>query len=214
MDKIIGFDFDGVIVRSDIASKLAHEKWYEIMSGLLDDDSIRDFAENKDYIKSGIKITGRYTGLDVEGNEKILNFMARNFYQMIYLNEFDNHSDPVYSGVLDLIKSLKKMNYKLALITMTPSEALRGICDKIGLNFDYVVSSNINGNEIKDKLLISFLKDNKLFAYITGNKEENKLVKDKSPETKTFLAVWEKDNQPDKYCDYVVRKPEKILELL
>ena len=211
MKQIIGFDFDGTVLKND--SKV-HEDWFRVMGYLLKKPSTKKLAGKKDYFPEVFKVMEQYTGLNKEDkhDRKIMTALARNLFQMLYLRRIKvAGKDAFYDELIDVLVN-HKQKYTLALITTAPADAVApalkigGIFDL----FDIISITPIEKRPNKKELLETFCKKHgKPIIYIGNSLEDGKACKDL--EIPFALAKWDKyDKEAEKYSKYKMSKPSEV----
>jgi phosphoglycolate phosphatase-like HAD superfamily hydrolase len=192
MKPIIAFDLDGTIINSS-ASEIAHAKWFELMAGLLGDESVKQMGGDKDYFPAVLEVMSRYTGLRKEDgfDKKVMVTYARNLYQMLYLAELRREGEAAFvAEMVDMIIELKK-NCRIALITTSPEDMVLPALDigKIKKLFDYVYRSPLGKEPSKGEMLKKFIREiGKPALYVGNEKTDAEACKELG--VKFALAKW------------------------
>ena len=79
MKPILAIDFDGALLRSRPFNE-AHKRWFSLMSVLLKDKSLNDYAGLENYFDKVHEVMKRYLG-NVDGETRIV--FARNLFSMV-----------------------------------------------------------------------------------------------------------------------------------
>ena len=154
MKPIIAVDFDGALLQSRPFSE-AHKRWFYVMSVLLKDDSINEYAGLDDYFDKVHEVMERYLG-DVD-YETMVKF-ARNLFSMATITEV--RKDDLVGDFADYLKGLKG-KYRLALITSAPESSVEPILHKVGCSdlFDILYKSPMGRHPNKRELFEEFIKE-------------------------------------------------------
>lgn len=164
MKPILAIDLDGALMYSRPFDK-AHEKWFELMSDLLDNSSYKNFAFEKEWFLKVDKLMDEYLG-DVNAETKIK--FARELYAMATIAEVKKE-DLVeeFAGYLRNIRD----KYSLALITTAPEPAVEPILQKVGCKdlFDIIKKSPVGKKPSKKELLEEFVKEHGKPKFYIGN---------------------------------------------
>ncbi len=167
-DKIIIVDFDGALLQSRPFDR-AHKIWFYVMSILLKDDSINEYAVLENYFDKVHKVMQRYLGdIDYETRVKF----ARNLFSMATIAEVTK--EDLVKDFSDYLRSLKP-KYKLALITSAPEASVEPILHKIGCPdlFDIVYKSPMEKHPSKRGLFEDFIKAHGKPLYYIGHGDKD-----------------------------------------
>ena len=165
---IIAVDFDGALLRSRPFDQ-AHQRWFAVMSTLLKDKTINEYAGLENYFDKIHKVMQRYLG-NVDAETRIV--FARNLFSMVTVAEA-NKKDLVD----DFARYLRKIKpkYRLALITTAPETSVEPILEKVGCSdlFEILYKSSVRKQPNKKEMFKDFVKEyGKPIFYIgNGNKD-------------------------------------------
>ncbi len=217
MKPIIAFDMDGTIIDSS-ASANAHQQWFEVMAGVLGDDSVRGLAGKEDYFPEVLNVMEKATGLKRQDSfEKgVMVKYARNLYQMLYLAELRKEGKEAFvPEMLDMIIDLKS-RCRLALITTAPEDMVLPALDIVGVRklFDYIYRSPINQEPSKLDMMNKFIKDIGKPSLYVGNEKKDALACKESG-VKFALAKWGKhDEEAGGMANYNLSSPKQLKGVL
>lgn len=214
--KIIGFDFDGSVIRS-IASDEAHYEWFKVMSVLLKDPKIKKLASKKDYFPDVYRLMEKYTGLSKKNafEKEVSTRIARNLYQLAMFGPANKHKKKLlFKNVAKLILQLKK-KYQVALITTVSGDIVLPMLKLIKFEkFDIVHTTPINERPSKLNALKKFSKKYKKPALYIGNTLEDAEAC-KKLKIKFVLAMWGKyDKEAVDKADYVAQNAEELKKII
>jgi phosphoglycolate phosphatase-like HAD superfamily hydrolase len=213
---IIGFDFDGSIIRS-VASEAAHFEWFETMAVLLDDEKVKKLAGQKDYFPEVYRLMERYTGLSQKNasDKEIMTKIARNLYQLSTLGCANKHKkNLLFKDVSELILKLKK-KYQIALITTVPGDIVLPILRLIDFDkFDLVQTTPITEKPDKLKALERFTKEKGKPILYVGNSIDD-ITACKKLGIKSVLAMWGGyDKDAVKKADFTAKSANDLKQIL
>jgi phosphoglycolate phosphatase-like HAD superfamily hydrolase len=213
MKPIIAFDLDGVLLRADIAVK-AHKAWFELMSTLLKDPSVKLLADKKDYFPDAINTLSCLTALDPKDsfNKNLLIKYSRNLFQLLYLAELKKAGENSFvPGIVDMIIELKK-ECRIALITTSPEDVVLPAMDigKVRKIFDYVYRAPLDKEPSKLALLSRFTKEISAPSLYIGNElADAKACKELK--IKFALAKWDKyDEEAEQLANFNLNSPKQL----
>ncbi len=214
--KIIGFDFDGSVIRS-IASDEAHGEWLKVLSVLLKDSKIKKLAAKKDYFPDVYRLMEKYTGLSRKNafEKEVSTRLARNLYQLAMLGPANKHKKKLlFKDAAKLILKLKK-KYKVSLITTVPGDIVLPMLKLIKFDkFDIVHTTPINERPSKFNALKKFSKKYKKPALYIGNTLED-IDACKKLKIKSVLVTWGKhDKKAVDKADYVAQDAEELKKII
>ncbi|MBW3001956.1 HAD hydrolase-like protein [Candidatus Woesearchaeota archaeon] len=214
--KIIGFDFDGSVIRS-IASDEAHYEWFKVMSVLLKDPKVKKLAGKRDYFPDVYRLMKKYTGLSTKNafEKEVSTRLARNLYQLAMLGPANKYKKKLlFKDVAKLILKLKK-KYKVALITTVPGDIVLPMLKLINFEkFDIVHTTPINEKPSKLIALKRFSKKYKKPALYIGNTLED-MEACKKLKIKSVLVTWGKyDKKAVNVADYVAQNAEELKKII
>lgn len=167
-DKIIAVDFNGALLQSRPFDE-AHKKWFYVMSILLKDDSINEYAILENYFDKVHEVMQRYLG-DVSHETRVK--FARNLFSMVTIAEITK--DDLIKDFSDYLQN-SKIKYQLALITSAPETSVEPILHKIGCSnlFDIIYKSPMEKHPNKRELFEEFIKLHGKPAYYIGNGDKD-----------------------------------------
>lgn len=168
MKPIIAVDFDGALLQSRPFDE-AHKRWFYVMSVLLKDDSINEYAGLENYFDKVHEVMERYLG-DVDHETRVK--FARNLFSMATIAEV--RKDDLVKDFADYLRGLKG-KYRLALITSAPEASVEPILHKVGCSdlFDILYKSPMGKHPNKRELFEEFIKENGKPAFYIGNGDKD-----------------------------------------
>ncbi|MBI2661897.1 HAD family hydrolase [Candidatus Woesearchaeota archaeon] len=168
MKPIIAVDFDGALLQSRPFNE-AHKRWFYVMSVLLKDDSINQYASLDNYFGKVHEIMKRYLG-DVDQETRVK--FARNLFSMVTIAEVTE--EDLVDDFADYLRRLKR-KYRLALITSAPESSVEPILHKVGCSdlFDILYKSPMGKHPNKRELFEEFIKEHRRPAYYIGNGDKD-----------------------------------------
>jgi len=176
MRPVIAFDLDGVLISTNASDK-AHAAWFRLMGQILNDSSVEQLSQKKEYFGDVLNLMERLTGLDKTDtfNQQILVKLARNLYQLSYLSELRKEGRAAFvPEMIDMIIDLKS-KFRIALITTAPEDMVLPALEivKIKELFDYIYRSPLNKEPSKIDVLTKFVKDVSSPALYIGNEKKD-----------------------------------------
>ena len=216
LKKIIGFDFDGSIIRS-VASEAAHFEWFETLAVLLDDENVKALAGQKDYFPEVYRLMERYTGLSQKdaSDKEVMTKIARNLYQLATLGCANKHKkNLLFKDVAELILELKK-THTIALITTVPGDIVLPILRLIDFDkLDIVQTTPITEKPDKLKALERFVKENGKPILYVGNSIDD-ITACKKLGIKSVLAMWGGyDKDAVQKADFTAKNADELRKIL
>lgn len=165
---ILAIDLDGAVLKHR-PFRVAHKKWFDVFSCLLEDDAVKNFDTSTDYFTDVKKVMNRFLP-DVSLDIQIL--FARNMFGMLTLAQVKK-SDIIIDFV-SYLSSLKK-KYRLALITTTPQSAINPILERLGLDdiFDFIYASPMSSTPDKKMMFTYFIHKYGKPAFYIGDGDEH-----------------------------------------
>ncbi len=214
MKKIIGFDLDGTLVRSDVTQE-SHHFWFEEMAKLCNNPEILKWEDERDYMKYAFKAMEEYTGLSHNNKEEehILRKTIRTFYQMLTFKIITSRGkESMYFKWSLLFTKLKKKGYSLALITTSPEDIVTIWKNELGLDkyFDIILKTTITENPDKNMLFDRFVNEYEKPILYIGNSERD-FIPCKKYNIPFILATWDPKSKGFDHLD--VPKVENLKEL-
>lgn len=165
---IIAIDFDGALLSSRPFDE-AHKRWFSVMSVLLNDKSINQYAGLENYFDKVHEVMKRYLG-DVDQETRIV--FARNLFSMVTVAEADKKD-----LVDDFARYLRKIKpkYRLALITTAPETSVEPILEKVGCGnlFDILYRSPVKKQPNKKEMFQEFVKEHGKPVFYIGNGDKD-----------------------------------------
>jgi phosphoglycolate phosphatase-like HAD superfamily hydrolase len=160
---IIAVDFDGALLQSRPFDE-AHKRWFYVMSVLLKDDSVNQYAGLENYFDKVHEVMQKYLG-DVDHETRVK--FARNLFSMVTLAEVTK--DDLVGDFAKYLRELKG-KYRLALITSAPEASVEPILYKIGCSdlFDILYKSPMGKHPNKRELFGEFVKEYGKPTYYIG----------------------------------------------
>jgi len=176
MKKIIAFDLDGTLVKSEITQE-SHHFWFEEMARLCNNPIIKTWKNEKEYMKYAFKAMEEYTGLNHKNKEEehILRKTIRTFYQMLTFKIITSKGKKaMFFDWYPFFKKLKK-KYTLALITTSPEDIVTIWKNELKLDkyFDIIERTTITENPDKSMLIDKFIKMYKKPILYIGNSKRD-----------------------------------------
>ncbi|MBW3011711.1 HAD hydrolase-like protein [Candidatus Woesearchaeota archaeon] len=168
MKPIIAVDFDGALLRSRPFDE-AHKNWFYLMSVLLKDDSINEYAGLENYFDKVHEVMERYLG-NVEHEARVR--FARNLYAMVTVAEAKK--DDLVADFEKYLRSIKG-KYRLALITTAPESSVEPILEKVGCSdlFDVLYKSPMGRHPNKRELFEEFIAEYEKPVFYIGNGDKD-----------------------------------------
>lgn len=168
MKPIIAVDFDGALLKSRPFDE-AHKRWFYVMSVLLKDDSINEYAGLENYFDKVHEVMEKYLG-DVDYETRVK--FARNLFSMATIAEVTK--DDLVGDFADYLRGLKG-KYKLALITSAPEASVEPMLQKIGCSdlFDILYKSPMGRHPNKRESFEEFIKEHGKPAFYIGNGDKD-----------------------------------------
>ncbi|MBW2968089.1 HAD hydrolase-like protein [Candidatus Woesearchaeota archaeon] len=197
MKPIIAFDFDGVLLKGDIAIKAFHD-FFNILGDLLGDDAVRKAEYKEDYWPQVYDVMERLTGMrrQVSLDKSVMVKYARNLYQMLQLAEVNRQgTDAFISEAVDMVVDLKK-TCRLAVITTMPEDIVLPALEKAKLRnlLDFVYRSPLNQEPSKTELMKKFVRQVAKPALYVGNEvSDGEACKELG--IKFALAKWDRHDK-------------------
>ncbi|WP_164995853.1 HAD hydrolase-like protein [Miniphocaeibacter massiliensis] len=212
IDKYIIFDLDGTIIDSFEGMKESIKySLKQIKLDIVDEKIINQFI-GYPLIDSYMK----YFKVD----EKVANYLV-SFYRDYY-KEQGVLNARIYEGIIDVIKELKKMGYKIAIVSLKPKVFVYRILKNLGIfeNFDNIVGIDWNNYEVtKIDLMNQFIELIKLDltnSYFIGDRNYDILTGQRFG-VKTigvsygYGTIEELESASP---NYIVHSPREIIEIV
>lgn len=208
MKPIIAVDFDGALLRSRPFDE-AHKRWFYVMSILLKDKSINEYAGLENYFEKVHEVMKRYLG-DVDQETRVV--FARNLFSMVTVAEADKKD-----LVADFAQYLRKikLKYRLALITTAPETSVEPILEKVGCAdlLDILYKSPVKKHPNKKELFKEFLKEYGKPAFYIGNGDKD-ITSCKELGIPSISVNWVSQGQvKGDYDVKTVKELEKIIKI-
>lgn len=168
MKPIIAVDFDGALLRSRPFDE-AHKKWFHVMSVLLKDKSINQYAGLENYFDKVHEVMERYLG-NVDRETRVT--FARNLFSMVTIAEASR--EDLVTHFAEYLRQIKK-KYRLALITSAPEASVGPILHKVGCSdlFDILYKSPMEKHPNKRELFVEFIKEYGKPKFYIGNGDKD-----------------------------------------
>lgn len=167
-EKIILVDFAGALLQSRPFDE-AHKRGFYVMSVLLKDDSIKEYADLENYFDKVHEVMELYLG-NVNHETRVR--FARNLFSMTTIAEVTK--DDLVGDFADYLRGLKG-KYRLALITSAPETSVEPILHKVGCSdlFDILYKSPMERHPNKRELFEEFIKEHGKPNYYVGNGDKD-----------------------------------------
>ncbi len=207
MKPILAIDLDGALLNSR-PFKIAHQRWFELMAILLNDEKVKDYANiSGDYFPKVHEVMERYLG-DVSEESKT--FFARKLYAMVTVAEV-NEKDCV-KDFADYLRKIKD-KYQLNLITTAPEASVDPILHKVGCSdlFDIFYKSPMGKHPNKKELFGKLIDQQGIPKYYIGDGDENMTIC-KELGIKTISVNWVSEAKIQ--GDYDVSSVEELNKIL
>jgi len=165
---IIAVDFDGALLQSRPFDE-SHKRWFHIISILLKDDSINEYAGLDNYFDKVHEVMERYLGnVDHETRVKF----ARNLFSMATIAEVTK--DDLVEDFADYLRNLKD-RYQLALITSAPEASVEPILQKMECSdlFDIFYKSPMEKHPNKREMFEEFVNEYGKPIFYIGNGDKD-----------------------------------------
>ena len=168
MKPTLTVDLDGALLKSRPFDE-AHKRWFYVMSVLLKDDSINQYAGLDNYFDKVHEVMERYLG-DVNHETRVK--FARNLFSMATIAEVTKND--LVQDFADYLRELKE-RYSLTLITTAPEASVDPILQKIDCNdiFEIVYKSPMDKHPNKKELFEAFIKEYGIPKYYLGDGDDN-----------------------------------------
>ncbi len=168
MKPIIAVDLDGALLKSRPFNE-AHKRWFYVMSILLKDDSINQYASLVNYFGKVHEVMQRYLG-NVNHETRVK--FARNLFSMATIAEVTK--DDLVGDFANYLRELK-VKYKLALITSAPEASVEPILHKVCCSdlFDILYKSPMGKHPNKRELFGEFIKKYGKPRYYIGDGDKD-----------------------------------------
>lgn len=165
---LIAVDFNGALLRPRPFDE-AHKKWFHVMSLLLKDKSVNEYAGLENYFDKVHEVMKRYLG-NVESETRVM--FARNLFSMATIAEVKKGD--LIKDFADYLREVKK-KYRLALITSAPEASVEPILQKIGCSdlFDILYKSPMGKHPNKKELFEEFVKEYGKPEYYIGKGDKD-----------------------------------------
>jgi len=230
MDKIVLVDFAGTLVKAEIIEE-ANELRANILKKALPTKEHhanpeefykinRDFVEKLTGLKSNWTI--RYRENDLRfmelAGEGVQNQISTNLFQIgMYMAAKKHGKDIFPKGFVEQLERIKKLGYKLAIVSGVRTDIVSGMLQIAGLNpkfFDYLYGQPpILGLENQDVDIKELQKKGKIVYSIADKLSD--LERTKLDGCKLIHVKWgHSAGGEEEFADYTIDKPEELLKII
>lgn len=147
MKQVVALSLDGVLFRHE-PFREAHEEWFRLMSSLLDDPQVAQYAFADEYFDKVDEVMQRYLGTIKEEDQTAF---ARDLYAMCLVAR--TRKRHLVLAAQAAIKELKE-KYVMVAITSSPERAVLPMLEKTGCKelFDGIIASPHSDRPSKEDL--------------------------------------------------------------
>ena len=202
MKPIIAVDLDGALLQSRPFNE-AHKRWFYVMSVLLEDNAINEYANLDDYFSKVHEVMRRYLGnVDSETRVKF----ARNLFSMATIAEVTKGD--LVEDFVGYLRGLKE-KYRLALITSAPDVSVEPILHKVGCSdlFDILYNSPMGKHPNKRELFEEFVREYGKPIFYIGNGDKD-IISSKELGIPAISVNWV--SQGEVKGDYDIQKVSEL----
>lgn len=228
MDKIVVLDFAGTLIKAEII-----EEANNFRSKVLDRSlpTSREHSRPEELYKANNEFVEKLTGLaknmNVNYRENNLEFMdipGKEYHNQVSTNLFQigmwmtakKHGREIMpAGMLEQLKRIKKLGYKLAIVSGIRNDTISGMLQIAGITveLDYIyaqppvlgVSNEENLKALAEKGKIGFVIGDKLSDLQAG----------KNIRAKTIFVQWgHASGGEEEFADYVVNNPKELEKII
>jgi phosphoglycolate phosphatase-like HAD superfamily hydrolase len=228
VDKIVVFDFAGTLIRADII-----EEANNFRSKVLDRSlpARKEHSKPEELYKANNEFVQKLTGLrkDMkinyrENNLEFMNINGGTYQNQVSTNLFQigmwmaakkHGKDIMPTGMIEQLQRIKKLGYKLAIVSGIRNDTISGMLQIAGIavDFDYIyaqppvlgVSNEENLKELKTKGKLMFVLGDKL----------NDLEAAKKLGAKTIFVTWGHASGGEKeFADYTIDGPKDFERII
>jgi phosphoglycolate phosphatase-like HAD superfamily hydrolase len=227
-DKIVVMDFAGTLIRAEIIEEAnqfrakvlrrslptskehsrpdklykVNNEFVEKLTGLAKDMKIRYRENNLDFI-------------DISG-EKYQNQISTNLFQIgMYMAAKKYGKGIMPEGMLAQLQRIKKLDYKLAIVSGVRTDTISGMLMIAGIptDFDYIFAQPpILGVSNQENL--ESLKKNGSIAFVIGDKLSD-LEAGKGIGAKTIFVSWgHASGGENEFADYTINEPKELEKII
>lgn len=230
MSKIVLVDFAGTLVKAEIIEE-ANKLRAEILKKALptkgehaDPEKLyknnREFVEKLTGLKSNFKIKYRENDLrfmELTG-ENIQNQIATNLFQLgMYMTARKQGMDIFPKGFIDQLKRIKKLGYKLAIVSGVRTDIITGMLQIAGLSpdfFDFIYGQPpILGLENQEYDIKELQKKGSIVFSIADKLSDLERTKIKGC-TLIHVKWGHSAGGEDEFADYSIKEPKELEKLI
>jgi len=228
-DQIVVLDFAGTLVKAAIIeeanvfrakvlqkslpTKKEHsdpEKFYKIN---------REFVEKLTGLKANSRIRYRENNLDFMelSGIQVQNQISTNLFQIGMFMIAKKYRNKIFpSGLIEQLIRIKKLGYKLAIVSGVRTDIISGMLQIAGnpADFDYIYGQPpILGIEDQENDLKELQAKGRI-AYLLGDKMSD-LERGRIKGTKTIFVTWgHASGGEEEFADYTISKPKELEKII
>jgi phosphoglycolate phosphatase len=206
MRKTIVFDFDGTIVKKDVANEAAHRR--AIMLGIeTSKDEINEKQKTHAHYKDAKEAIKDQTDIT---DEKKLTILMTNFFQTTYLEVVKEEKENcLYSEMREVIETLSK-DYDLAIASTLRQDIIEPTLEILSLKkyFQGVYANTPDLYFSKEDLVKEATINHKSCIYMIGDREED-IEAGKKQGLKTIHVNWGHAKTNGN-----IKNPKEIIEII
>lgn len=212
MNRIIVFDFSGTIIKREVTEEAAKRrlKW---LGKKVTTKYLRNALKKNTHYKLNKNLLKKYTGVK---DDKLLNVLSTGIFKIHMFGLANEKKQKIFrSGILNVIKKLKKDRYKIAVMSGIRSDIIYGMFSitKTDKLIDYICAQNPT-LDYSNKNLLDCIKEVGRIEYVIGDKltdiEAAKRVKAKA----IFFKGGHPIGREEKKADFVIKNAKEILEII
>jgi len=225
MEKIIAIDFAGTLIKSEIIEE-ANKYRAKILQKALptkkqhaDPEQFykinREFVEKLIGLKKNSKIKYRKNDLEFMEltGEQVQNQISTNLFQIGMFVTAKKHKKDIFpKGLIKELQKIKKLGYKLAIISGVRTDIISGMLQIANTNtIDYIYGQPpILGHENQEEDIRELKKKGKILYSIGDKLSDLERIK-----TKTIFVKWgHPSGGEEKFADYTIEKPSELSEII